>query len=66
VENETFTLCPYCREVVDPTDPNATYAVELRRADSFGGTDWLEGLGGYFHPGCSPDALGWHTKPRPT
>jgi hypothetical protein len=66
VENETYKVCPSCREVVDPTDHTATYGVELVRADTFRGTDWLEGLGGFFHAGCSPEAIDWRTKPRPT
>ena len=66
MDTETYIVCPYCREVIDPTDPSATYAVPLTRARTFGGTGWTEGIGGYFHPGCSPAALGWRTKPRPT
>ena len=65
MSDETFTLCPYCREVVEPDGPGVTYAVELKQLDTFGGSEWVEGMGGYFHPGCSSDALGWKAKLRP-
>jgi hypothetical protein len=67
VENdETFTVCPYCRGVVDPGDPTATYAVAQVELIAMGPTRHIaDGLGGYFHAGCSPEAVSFERRPRP-
>ena len=58
----TYTLCPWCREAVDPGATGVRYAVELERMDSFGATQHVEGMGGFFHPGCRVPA-GRREKP---
>ena len=63
---QPFTRWPLCGGVVETPDPGVAYAVELVRAQTFGGTDMLEGMGGYFYPGCSPEALVWRSKPAPS
>jgi hypothetical protein len=63
-ENKPFTLCPRCRQKVEPTDPDVHFAVEMRRIDSFGGTEYVEGMGGYFHPDCRIPAE-WKPKDMP-
>jgi hypothetical protein len=51
---------------VNPDDPNAKYGVERQRLTSMGPTyDIVDGMGGYFHPGCSPAAVGYAERPRP-
>ena len=67
VENvETFTICPYCREVVDPHDPTATYAVEqIQYVGSDRRVISRTVLGGYFHAGCSPEAVNFEWRSRP-
>ena len=75
-------LCPDCREPVDSTDPASTYAIQLvdrtdptvanylpTNAKATESSDSVESVvydEGYFHPGCSPAAIGWETKPRPS
>ena len=65
---ETRTLCPWCREKVDPDVPTVAYAVELVPTPVM--TDpkaVAEGLGGYFHEHCSRniERLGYRRKPKP-
>jgi hypothetical protein len=65
-EQETFTVCPYCRERVEPDDPRAIYAVEQVTLTAMGPTRSLvDGMGGYFHDGCSPEAVGYVRRERP-
>jgi hypothetical protein len=43
------------------------YAVELQRADTFGGTAYLEGMGAYFHTRCYPEgSTRYMRKPTPS
>lgn len=62
--DETYTLCPRCQRKVVPEDYAVHFAVELQRVDSFGGSDWVEGVGGFFHPACAV-LPGWRPKPYP-
>ena len=64
-EDKPHTLCPTCRERIDPDDPGVIYAVEDQRLDTMGGRDYVEGLGGFFHPDCGVPP-GWRVKPQPT
>jgi hypothetical protein len=65
-EERPFTCCPDRGEKVSPDDPNVTYAVEQRRLTAMGPTHTIvDGMGGYFHPGCSPAAVGYAQRPRP-
>jgi hypothetical protein len=52
VSDESFTVCPYCDERVEPDDPNSVYAVEQVEVLTMGPTrEIIDGMGGYFHPG---------------
>jgi hypothetical protein len=47
--DETYTLCPYCGERVDPADADVTYACEQVDVPGFGQThDWVDGVGAFF------------------
>ncbi len=50
--DKPFTICPTCRERVEREQPGVVYAVEVVRVDTFGGTDWIDGIGAFFHPNC--------------
>ena len=65
MDNAPNTLCRLCGGVVDPNGPDVTFAVEYLRThamdtDTSIGTEYLVRDDGYFHPGCSPAAMGWH------
>jgi hypothetical protein len=65
--SETHTVCAYCGRRVDPTQPGVTYAVEQVPVPGMGDPDALtDGIGSYFHPGCSMAAAGYAERPRPT
>jgi hypothetical protein len=64
-DSNTFKVCPYCDERVEPDEPGVTYAVKPLRMDTLGGSSYVDGLGGYFHPGCSPGAIGWAPRDDP-
>jgi len=51
-EDETYTVCPYCGRLVEPDDPGVRYGVAQKRIDTMGGTFSVDGMGGFFHPGC--------------
>lgn len=64
----TFTNCPMCGQRIDPQDPTAIYAVELREpGPTFGGpSEVVEGLGAFFHPNCfNPSSPHWRVTDRP-
>ena len=66
MSGEPYTLCPGCERQVDPDESGAIYAVELIRVDTLGGTDYVEGLGAFFHGGHFPhDSVRWRQKPKP-
>lgn len=66
MEEGTLTRCPYCREIVSADDPTAVYAVEQVEMIAMGPTRHIaDGLGGFFHAGCSPEAVGYDRRPRP-
>jgi hypothetical protein len=59
-------VCGICQESVDTTDPDAVYAVKLKEALRFLGTELVEGRGVYFHEECFPwDDPSYREKPRP-
>jgi hypothetical protein len=63
---EPHTVCAYCGRRVDPNQPGVTYAVEQLGAPTMGDPDGVaDGLGSYFHPGCSMAAAGYEERPRP-
>jgi hypothetical protein len=41
------------------------YAVELREFTTFGGRHFVDGTGGFFHPGCPPGPVGYVERDRP-
>ena len=68
--NEQKTLCRLCGGVVDPNGPDVIFAVEYLRTHAMDtetsiGTQYLVRDDGYFHPGCSPAAMGWHVMLPP-
>jgi hypothetical protein len=58
-------LCKECRGAIDASDPDVVYAVELKEARRFLGTELVEGTGVYFHGECFPwDSPRYRAKPR--
>jgi hypothetical protein len=64
-ELEPHAVCAYCGRRVDPNQPGVTYAVERVATPSMGDDGLVDGLGSYFHPGCSMAAAGYEERPRP-
>jgi hypothetical protein len=64
-EDETFTLCPGCGQRVDRDEPGVRYGVEQKRTATMGGTFNIDGMGGFFHPGCSMQAVGYVERDVP-
>ena len=65
-DDEPFSICEMCRERVEPADPDVVYAVEVVRIDRMGGTDYVEGMGSYFHEWCYPEGSPqYRRKPKP-
>jgi hypothetical protein len=62
--SETYTLCPTCGQRVEPDEPGVHYGRELRRIDTFGGTEYLDGIGGFFHARCALPR-NWRAEPIP-
>src|SRR5438477_4885 len=61
-------ICERCREQVRPaTESGVIYAVEMHRADAMGPTtEYLEGLGVFFHASCFPaGSARYRRKPMP-
>ena len=46
-EGKTYTICPSCGQRVEPEQEGVVYAVELERVDTFGATDYIEGVGAF-------------------
>jgi hypothetical protein len=66
MSDEPYTLCPGCSEQVTPDDAGVIYGVELVRLDAFGGSDLVEGTGGFFHSErCFARMRAWRRKPNP-
>jgi hypothetical protein len=70
MSEEPYTVCRCCDERVEPDAPGVVYAVERHEVLSFwtmGPTRTIvDGMGGFFHPGCSPEAVGCERRQRPT
>ena len=65
-EDGTSTVCPYCDQPVEPDAPGVTYAVEIQKLPTMGGSmTYIDGMGAFFHPECSPDAAGYAQHPHP-
>jgi hypothetical protein len=55
-----------CHARVEPADADVVFAVELVRADSMRGTEYVEGMGAYFHTRCYPEgSTRYKRKPKP-
>lgn len=65
MDDGTVTICSTCRNIVDPSDDALVYAVELIRAETFGASEVIEGLGAFFHPRCFPGEPRYRRKPLP-
>jgi hypothetical protein len=62
VEGAANTRCPWCGKSVDPNAGGVHYAVQMMRVDTMGPTtEYLEGMGGFFHPHCE---LPWDGERR--
>jgi hypothetical protein len=62
----TFTVCPYCGQRVEPDEEGVVYAREQKDMPGFGQAhDFVDGAGGFFHPGCAPERVGYARRPRP-
>jgi hypothetical protein len=65
-EQQPYTLCPYCGEKVDPNAPGVSYAVAIDEVITMGSIRTLvDGMVGFFHPGCPPGAVGYSIRPPP-
>jgi hypothetical protein len=65
-DQEPYTLCPYCKRRVDPDQAGVVYARKPVDLAGFGQThDWQDGEAAFFHPECSPEAVGYRRRPRP-
>ena len=65
-EDQTYTVCPYCDRRVDPDAEGVVYAVEQREVTTMGPTRTIiDGMGGWFHPECSPEAVAYARRQRP-
>jgi hypothetical protein len=66
MEDQTYKLCPHCESRVDPNEADVVYAVEQHEVTAMGPTRTIvDGLGGYFHAACSPEAVGYARRQRP-
>ena len=64
-DDETFTICPGCGKRIEPPEAQI-YAVELKRLDAFTSTEYVEGMGGFFHDEfCFGRTSRWRQKPMP-
>jgi hypothetical protein len=62
----TFMVCPYCGNRVEPDDEGVVYAREQKDVPGFGQAhDYVDGIGGFFHPGCPPERVGYARRPLP-
>lgn len=67
MDDETYTVCPYCAERIDSHEPGAVYAVEQIEVTTMGPTQQvIDDLGGYFHEACPPEVVGYTRQPPPT
>ena len=58
-------FCPSCGREVDPEGEGVRYAVKVMRFEMAGGPRFREGLGDYFHAGCSVPS-GSRQKAKPS
>ena len=66
-DDQPYTKCPYCDERIEPDETVAVYAVERRKVTASGPTyTWVDVIGGWFHEGCPPEAVGYARRPAPT
>ena len=66
MDDETYTKCPYCGERIEPHEPGAVYAAPQVQVVTFGPTHrTADGIGGWFHEACPPDAVGYARRPPP-
>ena len=63
--DESHTPCPFCRERVDPDAPGVRHGVELHKIPRRGRYEYVEGLGGYFHPQCPMGLVGYAPRDAP-
>jgi hypothetical protein len=52
--DEVFQICESCRQEVKPGDPGVVEAATILTAETFGGSQRIEGLHVFFHEGCFP------------
>jgi hypothetical protein len=62
-DNKPFTLCPGCGKKVEPANPGTVYGVQLVRVETFGGTDWIDGMGAFFHDEAHRARSGYQPRP---
>lgn len=62
-EDGTFTVCPYCNQRVEPGDPGVTYGREQVKIASMTGSEYIDGMGGFLHPGEYFDGMGGFFHP---
>jgi len=63
-DGQAFTRCPSCGQKIDPANIGAQYAVEMQRVATYAGTEYVEGMGGFFHRECLVPS-DWRWRPKP-
>jgi hypothetical protein len=63
--DQTFMLCPGCGGKITQ-DEATVFGNQLVRVDTFGGIEYVEGMGGFFHDEyCFGRMRGWRKNPMP-
>jgi hypothetical protein len=66
VSEQHDKVCESCGDPVDPSDADVEYAVPVKRYDTFGAPQYVEGLGVYFHTRHYPEGSdSYRRKPKP-
>ena len=65
--SETHAVCAYCGRRVDPNGAGVTYAIQRAQTPTLVGDapSIEDGLGSYFHAGCSMAAAGYAERAKP-
>ena len=61
---QPFMRCPSCGQKVDPASLGVNYAVEMQPLEAFAGTEYVEGIGRFFHRECVIP-FDWRARPKP-
>jgi hypothetical protein len=63
-DEQPYYVCPDCRERITADEPGVVFAREQKEVTGMGqARQFADGMGGYFHAGCSPEAVGYARLP---